>query len=331
MSDPSRRARRNLGVVTVMGLLALSVLTHWPGLGLGPSSDPGPDKTVHMLAFALVTGGAWFSGWFRSLTSLWIAAALWAAIDEWTQALPPFNRLRDVEDWAADLLGATLAVAWIVASRPLGGWETRRRRAARESAFGELFSRWWPWPLVALGAIAGAAGSLPIFLWIGERSWAMPSRQVVMTGLMVVSIAAALGTTEILLRLTTLKPQPLLPDRTMARLCAGPALAAFAMLILVMVAAQLVLVLRPLFRPAAMLDDWYRTRSMTLRSAIDLALIVLLAAWACHRARRNVARRIDAAHLRCVRCDQDLTGLETRDGRGTCPECGTVYECPPVT
>lgn len=331
MSDIASRARRMLGVATLLALAGLAALTHWPGFEVGTPSNPGPDKTAHMVAFGIVTAGAWFSGWFRSLVLLWIAAAAWAALDEWSQGLAPFGRVRDAEDWVADVFGATLAIAWIRATRPIGGWEAKRRRARRDEAFARLFGRWWPWPVVAFGGLVGAAAAFPVFSWIGERSWAMPSNQVIITGMMVVSIAAAIATTEILLRWTTYEPLPMLPDRVMLRLCAGPALAALAVLVLLTAVSHFVVGLRPVFAPAAHLDDWYRLRSQTLRAAIDLAAIVLLSAWACGRARRNVAARVDRAHLECIRCDHSLEGLTLEGGRGACPECGAAFERPPAS
>lgn len=330
MLDRARRARRSLGVVTALALVAMATSTHWPGLRLGTPSDPGPDKILHMVSFGLLTAGAWFSGWFRSLPLLWVVGVLWAVVDEWTQGFAIVDRVSDLEDWWADVMGVTLAVAFILATRPLGGWEARRRRAARDMAMAELFSRWWAWPAVALGTMIGAAGALPVFSFVGARSWAMPNRQVVITGMVVVGIAAAHAAVEILLRATYLKPRPMLPDRVMGRLVLGPALLAFGMLILITAVSQLVLILRPHFAPAALVDEWYRRRSPTLRAAMDLAIILFLAAWATHRARRNIAARIDRAHLACVRCDQALTGATVLDGAGTCPECGTRYELPPA-
>lgn len=329
MKDPAARARRNLGIVTALALVTHATLTHWPSLSLGPPSDPGPDKIVHMIAFGLLAAGAWFSGWFRSLVLLWVMGAVWAALDEWSQGLEIFDRRRDLEDWFADVLGVTIAVAWIKAMRPIGGWETRRRRAARDDAMARLFAHLWPWPIVLLGSAIGAAGSLPVFLWVGARSWAMPSRQVVITGMIVIALASAHATVEILLRLTTLEKRPMLPDRVMGRLFAGPVLAAFAVLVLITALAQVMLGLRLHWFAAALFDEWYRMRSQTLRTAIDLAMILLLAAWAARRARRNVAARIDRAHLECVRCDQSLTGVPLTGRFGTCPECGTAYELPP--
>jgi hypothetical protein len=282
-----------------------------------------------MVVYALLAAGVWFSGWIRSLGLLWIAGAVWAALDEWTQGFAIIGRRPDVEDWVADVMGVTIAIAWIVAMRPIGEWETRRRRATRDDAMARLFGQIWPWPTVLVGAAIGSAAALPIFLWIGARSWAMPSRQVVITGVIVIALASAHATVEILLRLTTLEKRPMLPDRVMGRLMAGPVLAAFAVLVLITVLAQVMLALRLHFFVAALFDEWYRMRSQTLRAAIDLALILLLAAWAARRARRNVAARVDRAHLECLRCDQSLTGVPIAGRFGTCPECGTAYEAPP--
>jgi len=329
MSDTAARARRNMGIVTALALLINTTLTHWPNLSLGTPQDPAPDKVIHLVGFALLTAGAWFSGWVRSLALLWIIGVAWAALDEWTQGFGIPGRVRDIEDWCANIMGVTIAVAWIAATRPITGWESNRRRAARDDATARLFCRAWPWPLVALGAGLGAAAPLPVFLWISARSWAMPPRQVLITGLIVVAIASAHASIEVLLRMTTLEKRPMLPDRVMARLVAGPVLAALAILILLTALAQLSLGLRLHLEVASLFDEWYRRRSQTLRSAIDLSLILLLAAWATRRARRNVAARINRTHLECVRCDQSLTGLPMKDGRGTCPECGTPYDAPP--
>lgn len=328
MSTDAIRARRTLRIVTTIVIALAAASTHIPKLSLGSDANPSPDKSEHMLLFAILTAGAWYSGWFRSLGILWLVGAAWAALDEWTQGIPALGRAPDMEDWAADMLGVTLAVAWIKATRPLGGPESRRRRAARDASYASIFARRWPWLAVLGGALLGACASLPFFLFVGERSWAMSQRQVVITGVAVVGIAAAYATIETLLRLVARPPYAPLPDRLLMRLIAGPALAAFALLILLTAVSQLALVLRPIVSPAAVAYDWFRQRSPTLRSAVDLGGILLLAAWACHRARRNVAARVDRAHLECVRCGHSLTGLGVTKGAGRCPECGAEFLVP---
>ncbi len=330
-SDASfRRARRALRIVTALALLTLTTLTHWPALGIGTATDPGPDKTIHMLAFALVTAGVWFSGWIRSPWLLWIAGVLWAALDETTQSIPGLQRRMDWEDFVCDALGVTIALAWIAATAPLGGWHSRRRRAARDAAMADTFQHAWAWTIPALAAIVGALLALLIFTPIAARSWAMPRLQVTINGMLVLGLAAAIASVEILVRVRRPSPWPALPDRVHARLAAGPVLAGITLLVVLTALSQLVLVLRPRSTTAALLEEWYRRRPQTFRTALDLGLMLLIAAWACRWTRRRVARRIDRAHAACIRCDQDLRGTPVLGSTGRCPECGALYEVPPA-
>lgn len=329
MSDPRTIARRRLGVVTALWLVSVTMATHWPSLRLGTPEDPSPDKVIHMLSFALLTAGAWFSGWFRTLPRLWIAGLAWTALDEWSQAIPWLDRVSDLEDWIANAMGVTLAVAWIRATQPMGGWQSRRRRDARDLAFAEVFSRRWPWLVPPTAALMGAAASYPIFLFIAARSWAMPPRQVVTTGMIVMALASAVASIETMVRLMRPSPWPMLTDRAHLKTLAGPVLTAGAALVLLTALAQIALILRPHVATVAVLEEWYRRRPQTFRAAIDLAVILFLAAWACRRARRFMAQRIDRAHELCLRCDHLLRGLPVVQGVGRCPECGAPYERPP--
>jgi len=324
------RARRALSVVTIVSIVLVTTTTHWPRLAIGTQENPGPDKTIHMVAFALLAAGVHFSGWIRSLPLLWIVGALWCAADELSQSLPGLHRVADWEDWIADMFGVTVAVAWIAATRPIGGWQSRRRREARDLAMAEVFRHAWAWLVPPAAAAVGALAAWPLFAFIGERSWAMPSLQVTVTGMLVIAIAAALVSVEVLVRWRRPPPWPGLPDRTHARLIVGPVLAGLALLILLTALAQLMLLLRARSPTVALLDEFYRRRPQTFRSALDLALILLIAAWACRRARRRTAERIDRAHRSCIRCDQDLRGAPNSTGEHRCPECGTPYEVPPA-
>jgi VanZ family protein len=75
----------------------------------GPSID-GSDKVVHFLVYGLlatlvVRNG---QGWRAAVYSI-LAVSLYGVSDEWHQSFTP-GRSVEVADWAADTLGATLAV-----------------------------------------------------------------------------------------------------------------------------------------------------------------------------------------------------------------------------
>lgn len=318
-----------MSCATIVAILVVTTLTHWPRLGIGTPQDPGPDTTIHMVAFGLLTAGVWASGWIRSPRRLWLVGVLWSAADEITQGLPGVARHVEWEDWAANAMGVTVAIAWILATMPVGGWHSRRRRAARDRATAEVFQHWWAWLVPPLAALLGAVAAWPLFAFIGARSWAMPSLQVTLTGMIVLGLASALASIEITVRLLRPSPWPALPDRTHARLVIGPVLAGLALLVLLTALAQAVLLLRPHSTTVALIEEWYRRRPQAFRSTLDLALILLIAAWSCRRARRRVAARVDLSHRRCLRCDQDLRGAARPTGAGLCPECGAPYELPP--
>jgi VanZ family protein len=96
--------------------LSLLTATHWPKL---PGIDvPGKDKTLHVVAFAILTGlllnvlarrAAATRGMVTVLAAVAIVA-FYGMLDEWTQ--PYTGRTCDIFDWLADMAGA-ISVALI--------------------------------------------------------------------------------------------------------------------------------------------------------------------------------------------------------------------------
>jgi VanZ family protein len=102
--------------------LALFAGTHWPKL---PGIDvPGRDKTLHAVAFAILTGlllivltrRAWLARGGPIALAAVAIVAVYAAVDERTQ--PYAGRTCNFLDWVADLVGAvSVALGYLLATR----------------------------------------------------------------------------------------------------------------------------------------------------------------------------------------------------------------------
>lgn len=114
MSAPGLRTRRAvLGVYT----LVLVTATHWPRLRVDMGDLPRPDLFLHLMAYGVLATLAIAAGLFgrplhlRNLLLTWAACIAFAALDEWTQALPGLGRTPAFDDWLFNLLGVTAAVS----------------------------------------------------------------------------------------------------------------------------------------------------------------------------------------------------------------------------
>jgi hypothetical protein len=120
----SRAERRGRAVawklLAVAGLywLGLVLITHWPGSLMPRFRLPfvSADKLVHFAIFCglsfLVSAAAaiWFRPSWTSRLAVFGALALYAALDELTQAFVPL-REPSVKDWFADVAGAAAGMA----------------------------------------------------------------------------------------------------------------------------------------------------------------------------------------------------------------------------
>ena len=76
----------------------------------------GGDKMAHYLAYGALGGLLYLALWSNNPNSRELAFKVLAiglaygALDEWTQALPWFNRTCDFLDWCADCAGLSTAV-----------------------------------------------------------------------------------------------------------------------------------------------------------------------------------------------------------------------------
>ncbi|MCP3905754.1 MAG: hypothetical protein GY715_19175 [Planctomycetes bacterium] len=128
-----RRATRLWRVVFVVYALLLTTATHWPRLELPPISPFG-DKTVHFLAFALLTWLLWRSQWIRHRLALTVTALAWSALDEVAQAIPGVNRFVTAPDLVANGLGVVSVGLWLWALEPPRDGRRRWGRAIATTA-----------------------------------------------------------------------------------------------------------------------------------------------------------------------------------------------------
>ena len=152
-------------IALVVYCVAMTVGTHWPRLHLGSAEHPAPDKIIHMLAF----GGLVLLLWQSRLVALplvaWLIVAIWAPIDELTQAYPGSKRTISMQDTAAGEIGALLVLTWIWAMSPVGGQLNRLRLRWQAFQLQELFRRRvvWLWMIALL--IPGVVIVLTAWLW----------------------------------------------------------------------------------------------------------------------------------------------------------------------
>lgn len=100
------------------------VLTHWPNLEV-PNPIPRTDIFVHISVFGLWNILACSCGWFgnpldkKNILRSTLVAAVYAAIDESTQAFPFVHRHAGFDDYGANLLGILTAAGflWFLRSR----------------------------------------------------------------------------------------------------------------------------------------------------------------------------------------------------------------------
>ena len=109
-------------VAFVLYALALVTATHWPGLVVNGPIDR-TDLVIHAGVFCIWTC-LFYLSWFvggvcpkRRLVWTAVIALGYAALDEFTQPLPPFHRTFDWFDLLADSTGVLLGVGLIAAAR----------------------------------------------------------------------------------------------------------------------------------------------------------------------------------------------------------------------
>jgi len=130
--DSPRRSRLAIAicVVTVLYWLAIFALTHSPVVPTPPIPVRAIDKIAHLgvfagLAFLLCAAGTAFRHAPQRVIAVVLAiVAAYGAFDELTQQLVP-QRVSDLHDWIADMLGAGIGITAFVIARE--AWAALRR------------------------------------------------------------------------------------------------------------------------------------------------------------------------------------------------------------
>ncbi len=150
----ARRVARPWRVVFAIYTAALVTGTHWPALVLPDAAVT--DKQIHLFAFGGLTVLLWCTRWLPAGGWLvGLAAALFGALDEFTQGIPGLHRQVSIADVMVNELGVVMALAWIWALRPVGGPPNRLRLAYGRFVLSELALRPAAWVAVGLGAGLG--------------------------------------------------------------------------------------------------------------------------------------------------------------------------------
>lgn len=174
MTDSVSRSIKKLGdagvrswrIVTVLGFVTAAVTTHWPKLVFGPEAPS--DKILHAVTFGLLTFLLWHTRWIKSVWILLLVMLAYAAVDEWTQSLPWFQRHTSLNDWIADQVGIAL-VCFLIFLKPKPKNPVMRMRAAlADAAEREMFSRPFTWAALATSAALGALVGIPLTVAVGK-------------------------------------------------------------------------------------------------------------------------------------------------------------------
>ena len=157
----ARRAVRSWRAAFLAYVIGLETATHWPRLDLGES---GPsDKTIHLVAFGMLTALLWRAHWLGRLGAVVFIALIWSAYNEISQGMLPIGRTSAWQDFFANVLGVALAGAWIWALKPVGGAGNRLRLARQRYVIDEIFADWTAWAIL-VGVTVGCAVPL-VLLW----------------------------------------------------------------------------------------------------------------------------------------------------------------------
>jgi len=363
MGDRGLRVWRALALGGVLGTL---VATHWPRLQL--SGEAPSDKVLHAVTFGVLTLLVARTGWCVRRWQLVVVMILFASFDEWTQSLPPFHRHTSWNDWIADLVGIAVCVFLLACAEPQQHQTTELRSALRDAAERRLFDRPFTWLALAtsgvLGALAGGFITMTIsrlllddarpfqtlflgamFFAAAAMDWTLRAgMRAMMKQISEMRTCFRCGTSLCSQRggagqcaacgqpwvraQWVVAPLPWSRDRARLRrflLLHGSRAAAVSF---VAIGSLGVLAWAALM----LLDVWRGERLAVSGDMRDLFAYAYSLAWIALTIRlvRSAVARAHAVEGReCLACGYALVGVESFEGVGRCPECGTEFVAEP--
>lgn len=347
----------------VLGWLVVTTSTHWPRLEFQELGDRF-DKFLHAGAFGVLAALLWQTRWLARRWQVLLVMAIWAAIDESTQALPAVGRSADLDDWFADLLGVAMTGMLLWATRPVPGTVAGLLAARRRVAVGMLLDRPMNWFHLATAVVLGL-GAGGVAGYVVDSRFPMISRpaQSVVLGAMLGGLCAFYLMRESGIRVLLRRIEPkwpclrcgmplcdtpahhdicpgcglschplawapfaLPPGQQEFHRCAPLALQGLGLFILIAVGA--VLGMSALAPHSELLMRLGKAHSMLpsdMQRLIDVVFVAAIAMWTYRRCRVRLADDLDRSGERCLGCNHDLRGLTTKGCWGICPECGERF------
>ncbi|MBC24245.1 MAG: hypothetical protein CMJ32_10065 [Phycisphaerae bacterium] len=325
--DASRYELKMWRLLFVIYAIMLEVGIHLPRLDFDSGDYPGPDKSMHLMAYSGLALLLWLTRWIRSVELLGVILFAWVVFDELTQAIPGLERSISMMDAVAGWIGSLLTIMFILASKPVGESLSRSRRSGYEMAFHQALSKGTNWLMLAVSGALGAVVMMPVFILVsGTFSDPNPYQ----AGMIGIGVGAGLASGAGLLAAMRHQVVSSPDDRFSVLMSGTMPVSEFLSLIFVPVIVCLLILAIPII-PFVLMTSYIGVLSAVPRDMItniDLLYLGMISSLCLYWSRQRIAARYDRSHMDCIRCGHDIRHVRLEHGEGRCPECGTSFVQP---